>query len=78
MDDTLISRTYVLTFKQACKDAIESQRVAQTSTVSISTHKAEKGKGMHEATGIMVMPPKWLCPNKALWVSGVIAQPQTR
>ena len=32
---------------------------------SISSHEVEKGKGMHEATGIMVMPPKWLHLNKA-------------
>ena len=39
---------------------------------------AEKGKCMHEETGIMVMHPKWLHPNKALWVSDVTTQPQTR
>ena len=43
---------------------IESQQVAQTSMESIASHEAEKGKGMHEATGIMVMHPKWLHPNK--------------
>ena len=35
-----------------------------------------KRKGMHEATGIMVMHPKWLHPNKASWASDVTAQPQ--
>ena len=57
---------------------IESQRVAQTSMVSISSHEVAKGKCMHKATGIMVMHPKWLHPNKASWASSVITQPQTR
>ena len=35
-----------------------------------------KGESMHEATGIMVMHPKWLHPNKASWASDVTAQPQ--
>ena len=43
--------------------------------VSISSHEVEKGKGMHEATGIMVMHPKWLHPNKASWASDVTTQP---
>ena len=45
---------------------------------SISSHGAEKGKGMHEATSIMAMYPKWLHPNKGLLASDVITQPQTR
>ena len=44
----------------------------------ISSHEAEKGKGMHKATGIVVMYPKWLHPNKASWASDVTTQPQTR
>ena len=36
------------------------------------------GKGMHKATDIMVMHPKWLHSNRALWVSDVTTQPQTR
>ena len=46
--------------------------------VSIASHGAEKGKGMHKATSIMAMPPKWLHPNKASWASDVTTQPQTR
>ena len=49
---------------------------AQTSMVSISLHGAEKGKGMHEATDIMAMHPKWLHPNKASWVSDVTTTPR--
>ena len=45
--------------------------------VSILSHRAEKGKGMHKATGIMAMHPKWLHPNKASWSSNVTTQPQT-
>ena len=40
--------------------------------------RSGKGKGMHVATGIMVMHPKWLHPHKASWVSVVTTQPQTR
>ena len=43
--------------------------------VSISSHGAERGKGVHEATGIVVMHPKWLHPNKASWASDVSTQP---
>ena len=46
--------------------------------VSITSHGAEKGKGMHEATGNKVMHLKWLHPNEALWASNVTTQPQTR
>ena len=45
--------------------------------VSISLHEAAKENDMHKAIGIIVMHPKWLHPNKALWASGVITQPQT-
>ena len=45
---------------------------------SISSHGAEKGEGMHEATGFIVMHPKWLHPNKASQASDVTTQPQTR
>ena len=45
---------------------------------SISLQGAEKENGMHKATGIMVMHPKWLHPNKALWALDVTTQPQTR
>ena len=44
---------------------------------SVSSHGAKKGRGMHEAIGIMVMHPKWLHLNKALWASDVTTQPQT-
>ena len=44
----------------------------------VSLHKAEKGKGMHEATSIMAMHPEWLRPNKTSWASNVTTQPQTR
>ena len=54
------------------------QRVAQTTMVSISSHGEEKGKGVLAATGIVVMHPKWLHPNKASWASDVTTQPQTR
>ena len=37
--------------------------------------RSGKGKGMHEATSIMAMHPKWLHPDKALWVSVVTTQP---
>ena len=77
MDDTLASKTHAWTCKQACKDA-KKPWVAQTSMVSMTSHGVEKGKGMHEAIGIMVMHPKWLHPNKALWLSGITTQPQTR
>ena len=30
-----------------------------------------KVRGMHEATSIMMMHPKWLHPNKAIWASNV-------
>jgi len=50
--------------------------VAQISMASISSQGVEKGKGMHEATGIMAMRPKWLHPNKASWASDVTTQPQ--
>ena len=43
----------------------------------IIAHGAEKGKGMHEVTGIMAMHLEWLHPNKASWVSNVTTQPQT-
>ena len=39
---------------------------------------SEKGKGMHKATDIMVMHPKWLHPNKASWASDVTVKQQTR
>ena len=55
-----------------------SQRVAQTSLESISSHEAEKGNGMNKATSIMVMHPKWFHPNRASWASNVTTQPQTR
>ena len=45
-----------MTSKKAKKQ--ESKQVAQTSMVSIASNGAEKGKGMHEAIGIMVMHPK--------------------
>ena len=35
----------------------------------------KKGKSMHRATGIMVMHPKWLHPNKASWMLDVTTQP---
>ena len=52
---------------------------------SIALHGVEKGKGMHEATDIMAMHPKWLHPNKecnhtttnSLKASSV-AKPRTR
>ena len=44
MDDTLASKTYAWTCKQACRDAWKSQRVAQTSMVSIASCAAEKGR----------------------------------
>ena len=50
--------------------------MAQTSMVGISSHKAEKEKGMHEATGIIPMHPKWLHPNKTSWASDVTTQDQ--
>ena len=31
---------------------------------------------MHKATGIVAMHPKWLHPNKALWVLDVTKQDQ--
>ena len=37
---------------------------------------SRKGRGMHKATGITKMPPKWLHPDKASWVSDVTTQPQ--
>ena len=40
--------------------------------------RSEKGKGMHEAIGIMVMHPKWLRLNKASWVSNVTTKGQAR
>ena len=43
-----------------------------------SSHEAEKGISVHEATGIMAMHPKWLHPNKALKVSNLTTQPRTR
>ena len=43
--------------------------MAQTNMVSMSSHGVEKGKGRHEATGIMAMPPKWLQPNKPSWAT---------
>ena len=51
--------------------------VAPTSMVSIKSHEVEKGNGMHEATDIMVMHPKWAHPNKASQASSVTTQPQT-
>ena len=36
-----------------------------------SKKKKKKGKGMHEATGIMAMHLEWLHPNKATWASDV-------
>ena len=77
MDDTLASKTHAWTCKKACKDA-KKPWVAQTSMVSISSHGAEKGKGMHKATGIVVMDPKWLHLDKASWASDVTIQLQTR
>ena len=38
--------------------------------------RSGKERGMHKATGIMEMPPKWLHPDKALWASDVTTQPQ--
>ena len=46
--------------------------------VSIALRGAENGEGMHIATDIMTMHPKWLHPNKASWASDVTTQPQTR
>ena len=55
--------------------------------VSITWHRMEEGKGVHEATNIMVMYPKWLHLNKALWASHIttnllrasnVAKPRTR
>ena len=43
-----------------------------------SSHRVEKGIGVHEATDIMAMHPIWLHPNKASWASNVTTQPQTR
>ena len=45
------------------------------SMASISSHGAKKGKGMHEATSIMAMHPKWLHPNKVSWASDITIQP---
>ena len=39
--------------------------------------KSRKGKGMHEATGITEMHPKWLHSNTASWALNQITQPQT-
>ena len=55
----------------------------------IIARRRKGGKGMHEATYIMVMHPKWLHLNRALWVSDVttttcplsassVAKPRTR
>ena len=59
--------------------------MAQISMVSISSHGAEKGKGVHEATDIMVIHSKWLHPNKTSWASDVnplrassMVKPRTR
>ena len=57
---------------------VKMYTVAQTSMASISLHGAKRGKGIHEATGIMAMCPKWLHSNKASWASDVTTQPQTR
>ena len=45
--------------------------------VSKASHEAEKGEGMHEATGITEMHPKWLHPNKASWALDITTQPYT-
>ena len=36
-----------------------------------SSHGVKKGIGVPKATGIMVIPPKWLHPNKASWALNV-------
>ena len=38
--------------------------------------RSGKGRGMHEATGIKEMPPKWLHPYKASWATDVTTHPQ--
>ena len=49
--------------------------MAQISMVSIASQGAEKGKGTHRATSIIVMHPKWLHPNKVSWALDVTTQP---
>ena len=46
-------------------ERVYERGLKQISMVSISSHRAEKGKGMHKATGIVAMDPKWLHPDKA-------------
>ena len=75
MDDTLASKTHAWTCKQACKDAYKANGWHKQAW---QAYGAKKGKGMHEATGIMAMPPKWLHPNKASWASSVTTQQLTR
>ena len=58
--------------KQACKDAYKANEWHKQAW---QAYHAEKGKGMQEVIGIMVMHPKWLHPNKASWASDVTAQP---
>ena len=37
---------------------------------------SRRGRGMHEATSIIEMPPKWLHLEKASWALDVTTQPQ--
>ena len=38
---------------------------------------SRKGKGAHGATPHLEMPPKWLHPDMASWVSDATTQPHT-
>ena len=64
MDDTLASKTYAWTCRQTCKDAQKANGWHKQAWQAYYRME-RKGRGIHEATGIMAMHPKWLRPDKA-------------
>ena len=72
MNDTLASKTHAWACKQACKDAYKPNGWHRQAWKAYHHMEWKRGKGVHEATDIMVMHLKWLHPNKASWASDVI------
>ena len=77
MDDTLARNTHAWTCRQSCKNAQKANGWHKQAWLAYHRTKW-KGRGMQEETSIIVMHPKWLHPDKALWASDVTTQPYTR
>ena len=75
MDDTLVARF----MHGHVSKRVKMHKKPTGGTNKHSKHNiawSRKRKDTHKATRNLEIPPKWLHPNKASWVSDVTTQPQ--